>query len=143
MEDALALLYNLILCLGFLLLCTVMIVKKTVNRRLWIVRLLFFINTLTLLPCAYVTVINIRYKITGLYFWPWTRSFLGFILPVVFLRCFYLPYICTAVFAGIYIFMLRKYRYPKKDVVTFILLFLICVLGLVSVEEVFHAAMSV
>ena len=117
--------------------------KEKANQALSNIKIPSAINAILLLPCAYVTVINILAEITGVYYWPWTRSFLGFILPVVLLRCFFIPYICTPVFAIIHFCMLRKRGYPKKEVGLFILLLIISVLGLVSLEEVFWAAMSV
>lgn len=143
MEDTLALIYNIILALTVFAFFIVIIVKETVNRRQRIVSVLYLINTLIMLPCAYVTCVNIGYKLTGLYFWPWTRSFLGFILPVVLLRCFYLPYVTTAVLTGLCIYMIKKYKSPKKTIIAFAIMILLNVLGIISLEEVFAAAMSV
>lgn len=65
------------------------------------------------------------------------------ILPVALLRCLYFPYIITAALSVIYAIMLWKTRSPAKEIVLFIVILLVCVLGVVSVEEAFHAAMSV
>ena len=143
MEATLALIYNIILALAILYLFVVIIVKEMVNRKLRLVSVLYFINTLIMLPCAYVTCINIRYKLTGMYFWPWTRAFLGFILPVVFLRCFYLPYVTIFFLTVLCIYVIKKYKPPIKMVIVFAIMVLLNVLGIISLEEVFRAAMSV
>lgn len=113
------------------------------HSRFITVKILYIINAITLLPCSFITVINMLERLGIIHVWPWDRFFLGFIIPVALLRCLYLPYIITVVLSLIYAVMLWKNKSPIKEIVIFIVVLLVCVLGIVSVEEVFHAAMSV
>ncbi len=103
---------------------------------------LLIINDIPLLPCVYVT---FHYALAD--FMPyhniWTREFLGFILPVVFLRCFYIPYITSPLLIILNFVLLAKNKFPKKETVWFVIVTAVCILGLVSLETVFNAAMSV
>lgn len=105
-------------------------------------KLLFALNDLPLLPCAYVTLWSFAGQFTEV---PniWTRGFLGWILPVTFLHCFYLPYLCSAAITFCSLRYLVQTRFPPKDTLIFSGLLLLCLLGLASVETVFAAAMSV
>ena len=107
------------------------------------VKILYIINAITLLPCSCITVINLLERLGIIHVWPWNRFFLGMILPVALLRCLYFPYIITAALSVIYAIMLWKTRSPAKEIVLFIVILLVCVLGVFSVEEAFRAAMSV
>lgn len=102
----------------------------------------FLINNIPLLPCVYLTLWTIASKFTEVQ-WIWTRDFLGFILPVILLRCFFIPYISSFVIALWYFVALIKNKFPKKYVIEFIVLLSICVMGLISVETVFQVGMSV
>ena len=73
----------------------------------------------------------------------WQRWFLGLTLPVVFLRIFLLPYLFSALIAGGYVWLLWRSGFPKKELLLFIVLLAVCILGLVSLEPVFWAAMGV
>lgn len=115
---------------------------NTNQSKLRTVKILFICNLIPLLPCVYVTFWTIASYHMEVY-WIWTRGFLGFILPVTFLRCFYIPYIASTVLSVYYFIFLYKEKFPKKETILFIVLFIICVLGLLSVETVFRAAMSV
>ena len=119
--------------------------EKTMNKKsksIMVLKILYIINDATLLPCAYLTVLNFLSAYTDVP-WPWSRFFLGLTLPVVMLRCFNLPYIQSAVIAIVYLCLLIKNKFPLKDTVIFVVLLIICILGLLSVEEVFWAAMGV
>ena len=107
------------------------------------IKKLFIINDILLLPCVYLTFANILIKIFDADVNVWTRSFLGLTLPIVFLRIFFVPYIASIILSILYFINLKKKNFPKKEVVSFIVLFLICIVGLISVEPVFYAAMGV
>ena len=112
------------------------------TNNLKIIKWLYVLNDLPLLPCVYITFWSAASHFTEVE-WIWTREFLGWILPIYFLRCFYLPYITSAAIAGFYLYNLIKNKFPKIDTVIFIVLTVICILGLISVETAFNAAMSV
>lgn len=119
--------------------------EKSTNKKsnsIMILKILYIINDVTLLPCAYLTVLNFLSVFTDVPL-PWSRAFLGLTLPVVMLRCFYLPYIQSSVISIVYLCLLIKNKFPLKETIIFVVLLTICILGLLSVEEVFWAAMGV
>ena len=105
-----------------------------------IIKFAFLVNTVLLLPCAYLTIFKL---ISANPDSIWSFGFLGLTLPIVLLRCFYLPYIFTVVLSIIYLKYLIQLKFPIKDLLLFILLITICILGLLSLEEVFLAAMGI
>ncbi len=107
------------------------------------IRKLTIINTILLLPCTYLTVFNFVNTDTSIQNSIWTRGFLGLTLPIVFLRIFYLPYITSTILSIAYFSFLKKSKFPKKETLFFAILFIITILGLLSLETVFDASMSV
>lgn len=107
-----------------------------------VIKILYIINDVILLPCAYLTVINILSGFTDVHM-TWSRAFLGLTIPVVLLRCFFLPYILSAVISIAYLCLLIKNKFPLKETIIFVVLLIVCILGILSVEEVFWAAMGV
>ena len=87
--------------------------------------------------------LRIWFAVGDVYYFFWTRRLLGFLIPVVLLRCFGIPYVASAVLFVLYLVFLIKYKAPKREWFIFVLIFVFCILGLSSLEVVFHAAMSV
>ena len=112
------------------------------ESRFSILKLLFILNDLLLLPCVYVTLWTVASKFMAVGN-IWTRNFLSWSLPVVLLNCFYIPYISSALISCIYLRVLQKNKFPKSETVGFVILLLICMMGLISLDRVFDAAMSV
>lgn len=112
------------------------------SRSLKVLTILNIINIIPLLPCAYLTILKILSLFTEVNM-PWSRAFLGFTLAVVFLRCFFLPYITSAIINIVHLCILIKNKFPLKETILFAILLIICILGLLSVEDVFWAAMGI
>ncbi len=103
----------------------------------------FIINTVLLLPCSYLTVFKFIYTDPNIQNEIWTHSFLELTIPIVFLRCFFIPYIASVILSIYYFVFLIKTKFLKKDFIMFIVLFTLTILGLLSLEEVFLAGMSI
>ena len=95
---------------------------------------------LVLLPCAFVTVFRFAALFVPLRETFWTRAFLGWTLPVVFLRCLYLPYAAAAVLLPLSAAVLIRARSRRAAILC---LAAVCILGLLSLEAVFAAAMGI
>lgn len=108
-----------------------------------VIKILYIINLIPLLPCVYLTVTEGILRTTGYSISVWSRMFLGFTLLVVFLRIFFLPYISSLLLTLAYVFLLIKNKASKREGIVFLLMLILCVLGLLSVEKVFWAAMGV
>ena len=78
--------------------------KNKSTGALRVIRILYAIDTLLLMPCAVIEVA----KLLKLEVNFWTRGYLGFLLPAVFLRIFFIPYIATPVLTVLYGYFLRK-----------------------------------
>ena len=113
------------------------------NKVLKIIKILYIINLIPLLPCVYLTLTEVISRLTGSSIGVWSRAFLGFTLLIVFLRIFFLPYILSFLLSLAYLFVLIKCKAAKREIIVFLLMLLLCVLGLLSVEKVFWAAMGV
>ena len=113
--------------------------KNKSTGALRVIRILYVIDTLLLMPCAVIEVA----KLLKLEVNFWTRGYLGFLLPVVFLRIIFIPYIATPVLTVLYGYFLRKAKGSKLEYILFALMLIICILGLLSLELVFNAAMGI
>lgn len=113
------------------------------GKKLRIIKLLYIINLIPLLPCFYATVAEVLYHFFEIYLPVWSRGFLGLTLPIIFLRIFYLPYIISAILNVVYLWYLIKEKSSAKEVILFAFLLSICILGLLSVENVFNAGMGI
>lgn len=113
--------------------------------RNWVAAL-FILNDLTLFPCVFWTLTDIWNRLAGdvpEFMYPGRTLAALSMIVYVFLRCFYLPYIFSAALIGLSVFVLIKDRFPKGETAVFAALTAVCILGLISAETVFDAAMSV
>ena len=113
------------------------------SKKFRIIKKFFIINTILLLPCAYLTIFKLFNPDYSHQQEIWTFEFLGLILPVVLMRTLLLPYICTLTCGSGYFIYLLKSKFPKKELITFAICLIITILGLLSLEEAFAAAMGI
>lgn len=113
------------------------------NNHLRVIRNLYIINTLFLLSSCYMHYNGIPYyplQDKGLLLW--IHNILMIPSSIVFLlRMFFLPNIYSIVLTILYIIMLKKTSYPKKETIFFIILLLLSILGFVCLELEMNAAM--
>ena len=123
--------------------------SKSLRKIAWI---LLAIEDILLLPCVMLSGYRlIEFCGADFHYAIWNSGFLGLILPIVFLRCFFLPYITL----GIIIILLtvsliiekkgsiKTIGMDQKEKRKFFLAGIICLIGLLSVEVAFNGAMSV
>lgn len=115
--------------------------KKHYWARAWFWGLLYFLNLLPLYPCIYLTYTRIIGH--DPLQWVWSHDFLGATMLIIFARCFFLPYIVSALLSGAYLYHLEKEHYPKFETFLFIIMLILCIMGLLSVEAVFAAGMGI
>ena len=103
------------------------------------IKLLYILNFITLLPCVYTAAMSFGIILPG------SRSrVINFLMGViVFMRCFFLPYIVAAVLTVIYIMLLKTRKASGGEVVQFVILLILTLIGLSQVEFLFQAAMGV
>ncbi len=116
------------------------------RKTAWI---LLIIEDVLLLPCVVLSIYRfIEFCGADFQYAIWTRGFLGLTLPIIFLRIFFIPYIT----AGIILFLLirsfvidkqQNIQMNKREVLFYLIASIICILGLLSVEQVFWAGMGV
>lgn len=116
---------------------------RNYRKQLRTIQILYVLNLALLLPCVYATVVGVLNHFFEIDLHIWTRGFLGLTLPIIFLRILFLPYILSAILNAAYIWLLVKVKCFAKEVVLFAFLLLICILGLLSVEQVFWAGMGI
>lgn len=104
---------------------------------LWPLRILYVLNTLLLLPCAYFTLALVTPLRTH------GRLFLGAVLPIVGLRIYYIPYISSTILTAGYIYLIKKHICSDKERIFFSILLIITILGLISLEMVYSAVMGI
>ena len=93
------------------------------NTAKWTIRILYIIHTLIYLPIGYLLT-------------PW-------LMFVVMLRCFFIPYIFTVVLSILYILMLRKREISTHESLFFGIMLIINIINMVCVETFFNAAMGI
>lgn len=111
-----------------------------------LVRLAYILFTaldMLLLPCVYITVIRALSYFGIITISPWTRGFLGSAMPIVFLRILFIPYILPVALNAVLLIRHFKHDHRAKNAIVIALLNFICIIGLFSMETVFHAVMSV
>lgn len=115
--------------------------KKYSWASTWFCGLIYFINLLTLYPCIYLTFTRIIGH--DPLHWVWSHNFLGATMLIIFSRIFFLPYIVSALLTMAYIKHLKKKNYPKPEMIPFVIMLILCIMGLLSVEKVFWAGMGI
>lgn len=111
-----------------------------------LVRLAYILFTtldVLILPCVYITVIRIMKYFGIIAISPWTRGFLGTVLPIVFLRILLIPYFLPVALDAVLLIHHFKHDRTAKNAIMIALLNFICTMGLFSMETVFKATMSV
>lgn len=132
----------IILCIPLIILTVLFILGKKYPRvRAWFWGLLYFLHLIPLYPCIYLTFTRII-RHDPLH-WVWSHDFLGATLLIILARCFFLPYIVSALLSGAYIYHLEKENYPKVEKILFGIMLILCIMGLFSVEAVFDAGMGI
>ncbi len=120
--------------------------KKNKHTSLLVVKIFSIIHTVVMFPFACVTLIRL---FGGTSFDPMNvPDVIAYIFAIPFfigilLRCLFIPYIFGAVLAVLYIVFFIKSDRSKRDIILFVILQLICILGYISLESAFEAAMSV
>lgn len=115
--------------------------KKYYLARAWFWGLLYFLHLIPLYPCIYLTFTRIIGS--DPLNWVWSRDFLGATMPIIFGRILFLPYIISGFLSGAYIYHLEKEYYPKVETTIFVIMLILCIMGLVSVKAVFDAGMGI
>ena len=64
-------------------------------------------------------------------------------LMVIYLRCFYIPYITAVILSIIYIWMIKKQNDSTPDFLIFIITLIINIISLMLMEMYFQAAMGI
>ena len=62
---------------------------------------------------------------------------------IILARILFLPYIVSALLSGAYFYHLEKEYYPKVETTIFVIMLILCIMGLFSVEAVFGAGMGI
>ena len=115
--------------------------KKYYLARAWFWGLLYFLHLIPLYPCIYLTFTRIIGH--DPLQWVWSRDFLGATMLIIFARALFLPYIVSAFLSGAYLYHLEKEHYPKVETTIFVIMLILCIMGLVSVKAVFDAGMGI
>ena len=106
-----------------------------------ITRIAYIINLIFLYPCIYLTFTKIiQHDPLN---WVWTRSFLGSTMLIICLRFVFLPYILSGLWTIIYFRELKDNNFPKAGTILFVIMFIVMIMGLVSVEHVSLAGMAI
>jgi hypothetical protein len=87
--------------------------------------------------------IRILYILHTVLYLPFMQSFLPIWLFVLFLRCFFIPYIATVILAGLYIWLIKKQELAPPDEFLFPVMLIINIISFVSMETGFAAAMGI
>ena len=111
--------------------------SRYLNIRL--IRIVYIVNTTFLLFCCiYYLIAKLQLEIHSqglLYAVVFPLSF------VLLLRTFFLPYVHSVLWTIVYIKYLKKKRFPKKETILFIILFVLSIIGLICMELLFQGLM--
>lgn len=124
--------------------------KKFIRRSAWV---LLVLSAVILFPCMLDTV---YYFVSSIFrsefveniFYPVERIILYLFMLFILAGCFYLQYILPAVSAVLFIISAVNNKRTgdkpsKRKKILFIVCWVVCILGLVSSESLFRAAMGI
>lgn len=110
------------------------------------VKIFNVLHAIVMLPFACVTLLRVfGVTVNSLMELPDILAYI-FAIPFfigILLRCLFIPYIAGVVLAVLFIIFFLKSGRSKADIIFFAVIQLICILGYVSMETSFAAAMSV
>lgn len=111
------------------------------TKKIKILQVLYLLNDLLLLPHIWIEFGILTGNASMV---PEQNPvFQAVFIVTIFLRCFLLPYIWSAVITVLYLVLLCKSKFVVKDTVIFGILFVVCVLGLIALESHFQGALGI